>query len=273
MHPEPHRQPFAIKHRILVCACAGSGLTPDEKVRTLLRGFSPPDAEVVPVADLCRLAARDREQLAQYADAEKLTVVACFPRTVRSLLKWAEAEVADDALQVHNLRTGDPLAIRQLIEADCAEPETPAACGCNDPAELPETAPPPADDGWVSWFPVIEKSRCSDCAQCLSFCLFGVYEIVDGKVQVTNPEGCKTGCPACARICPEVAIIFPKYENSPVNGDAITNFDEQKERIRVDMQKILGDNVYAALAERRRLRQQRVLLRAPQTNPTTPTIP
>jgi hypothetical protein len=39
------------------------------------------------------------------------------------------------------------------------------------------------------------------------------------------------------------------------------------------MQKILGDNVYAALAERRRLRQQRVLLRAPQTNPTTPTIP
>jgi Pyruvate/2-oxoacid:ferredoxin oxidoreductase delta subunit len=276
MHAEPHRHSLVTKHRILVCACAGSGLTPEEKVHTLLRGFSPADAEVVPVADLCRLAARDREQLARYADAEKLTVVACFPRTVRSLFKWAETDVADDVLRIHNLRTGDPDAIRQLIEADCATPaepccggstattEVPAECGCNRSVELSETAPPQADDGWIPWFPVIEKSRCSNCGQCLSFCLFGVYEVVDGKVQVTNPEGCKTGCPACARICPEVAIIFPKYENSPVNGDEITNLDEQKERIRVDMQKILGDNVYAALAERRRLRQQRVLLRAPQ---------
>jgi len=138
MHVEPETKFSAMKHRILVCACAGSGLAPEDKVRTLLRGFSPPDAEVVPVADLCRLAARDREQLAQYADAEKLTVVACFPRTVKSLLKWAEAEVADDSLQVHNLRTGDPLAIRQLIEAECAMPETPAACGCNGSGEVPE---------------------------------------------------------------------------------------------------------------------------------------
>jgi len=111
----------------------------------------------------------------------------------------------------------------------------------------------------------------------LSACLWVVEGLVllviDGRVQVTNPEGCKTGCPACARICPEVAIIFPKYENSPVNGDEITNLDEQKERIRVDMQKILGDNVYAALAERRRLRQQRVLLRAPQANPPNPSTP
>lgn len=272
MHANPQTNPTA-KHRILVCACAGSGLTPEAKVRDLLRGFSPPDAEVVAVADLCRIAARDRDQLARYAAAEKLTVVACFPRTVRSLLKWAEAEVADDALQVHNLRTGDPLAIRQLIEAACAATEAPAECGCNGSVELPGAAPAQVDDGWISWFPVIEEDRCSNCAQCLSFCLFGVYEIVDGKVRVTNPEGCKTGCPACARICPEVAIIFPKYENAPVNGDEITNLDEQKERIRVDMQKILGDNVYAALAERRRMRQQRMLLRAPQANPPTPPTP
>ncbi len=257
----PSSSPTHTAHRVLVCACANSDLTPREKVDTFLKDFSPPDAEVIAVPDLCRLAAKDRDRLAEYADADKLTVVACFPRTVRSLLEWSEIDVDDDALEIHNLRTDDPEAIRKLIETNCAE----ASAGqdhqsepAGDATAAPVTEP---EDGWIPWFPVIERDRCTNCAQCLSFCLFGVYEVVDGKVEVTNPDNCKNGCPACARICPEVAIIFPKYENSPVNGDEITNVDEQKERIRVDMQKILGDNVYAALAERRRMRKQRVLLR------------
>src|SRR5690349_15887991 len=29
--------------------------------------------------------------------------------------------------------------------------------------------------GWKPWFPVIDYDRCTNCMQCLSFCLFGVY--------------------------------------------------------------------------------------------------
>ncbi len=63
------------------------------------------------------------------------------------------------------------------------------------------------------WYPVIDGSRCVQCQHCLQFCLFGVYELdADGKVQVRNPDQCKPGCPACSRVCPQSAIMFPRYE-------------------------------------------------------------
>jgi Pyruvate/2-oxoacid:ferredoxin oxidoreductase delta subunit len=257
-----------VAHRILVCACAGSELTPREKVETFLKGFSPPDAEVVAVPDLCRIAAKDKAKLAEYADADKLTVVACFPRTVRSLFQFAEVDVDDNALEVHNLRKDDPEAIRALIEADCCSEVPAAPISEFEPIDPNLTA---NQDGWAPWFPVIDQDRCTHCRQCLSFCLFGVYETDEaGKVHVANPEECKTGCPACARICPEVALIFPKYPNSPVNGDEITNIDEDRERVRVDMQQLLGDNLYAALAERKRARRRRVLLRKQREDSNAP---
>jgi NAD-dependent dihydropyrimidine dehydrogenase PreA subunit len=67
---------------------------------------------------------------------------------------------------------------------------------------------------------VIDYDRCRNCKQCLNFCLFGVYQLSEeGKVEVRKPAGCKTNCPACARMCPQKAIIFPKYAEAPINGD------------------------------------------------------
>src|SRR2546422_3501427 len=34
---------------------------------------------------------------------------------------------------------------------------------------------------WKPWFPVIDYDRCTNCMQCLSFCLFGVYGVEDRK--------------------------------------------------------------------------------------------
>ena len=40
---------------------------------------------------------------------------------------------------------------------------------------------------WKPWFPVIDFNRCTNCMQCLSFCLFDVYGVSgDGKDQ--GPE-------------------------------------------------------------------------------------
>lgn len=71
------------------------------------------------------------------------------------------------------------------------------------------------------WYPVIDYSCCEQCRHCQQFCLFGVYSTTDaGLVQVTQPDQCKAGCPACSRICPQGAIIFPLYQQNPAIAGA-----------------------------------------------------
>jgi len=104
---------------------------------------------------------------------------------------------------------------------------------------------------WKPWFPVIDYERCTNCMQCLSFCLFGVYGVDAGqRIQVQNNDQCKTNCPACSRVCPEAAIMFPKYKAGPINGDVVSAADLNREKMKVDISALLGGDVYALLRER-----------------------
>ena len=104
---------------------------------------------------------------------------------------------------------------------------------------------------WKPWFPVIDYDRCTNCMQCLSFCLFGVYGVDrEQKIQVQNNDNCKTNCPACSRVCPEAAIMFPKYKAGPINGDVVSAADLSREKMKVDISALLGGDVYALLRER-----------------------
>lgn len=104
---------------------------------------------------------------------------------------------------------------------------------------------------WKPWFPVIDYSRCTNCMQCLSFCLFDVYGVSqDRKIQVQNQSNCKTDCPACSRVCPEVAIMFPKYRHGPINGEEIKADDVRREAMKVDISALLGGDIYSMLRDR-----------------------
>ena len=104
---------------------------------------------------------------------------------------------------------------------------------------------------WKPWFPVIDYDRCTNCMQCLSFCLFGVYGVDEqNKIQAQNHDNCKTNCPACSRVCPEAAIMFPKYKAGPINGDVVQDSDMGKEKMKVDISALLGGDVYSALRQR-----------------------
>ena len=104
---------------------------------------------------------------------------------------------------------------------------------------------------WKPWFPVIDYDRCTNCMQCLSFCLFGVYGVDDAqKIQVQNNDNCKTNCPACSRVCPEAAIMFPKYKAGPINGDVVSDSDLNREKMKIDISALLGGDVYSMLRER-----------------------
>lgn len=104
---------------------------------------------------------------------------------------------------------------------------------------------------WKPWFPVIDYDRCTNCMQCLSFCLFDVYGVdEDKRIEVRNDDNCKTNCPACSRVCPEVAIMFPKYSAGPINGEPVKSEDVARESMKIDISSLLGGDIYSSLKNR-----------------------
>ena len=92
------------------------------------------------------------------------------------------------------------------------------------------------DKGDRRWYPVIDFSRCTNCMECIDFCLFGVYG-VDGAetILVEQPDNCRKGCPACSRVCPENAIIFPQHKSPAIAGAAI-----EVGGLKIDLSKLFG---------------------------------
>jgi NAD-dependent dihydropyrimidine dehydrogenase PreA subunit len=86
------------------------------------------------------------------------------------------------------------------------------------------------------WYPVIDFSRCTNCMECIDFCLFGVYG-VDGAetILVEQPDNCRKGCPACSRVCPENAIIFPQHKTPTIAGADIVG-----ETMKIDLSLLFG---------------------------------
>ena len=224
---------------ILFCHCAGRGVGNPEVRSAVLSELRARGLSFVEVPDLCRLVAGKEKWLAALAAlAGTLTVVACRPRAVRWMLSAAGIPAGDGRFQFLDLRAQSTADILARL-----------------PRAAAEAAPPPESaDAWPPWFPVIDFSRCRQCRQCAGFCLFGVYAAgADGKVSVVNPRACKNNCPACARICPEAAIMFPKLPDSeaPLEGGEIADGQPIKARARIKASELLGSDVYAALARRR----------------------
>jgi Pyruvate/2-oxoacid:ferredoxin oxidoreductase delta subunit len=102
------------------------------------------------------------------------------------------------------------------------------------------------------WYPVIDYSRCTNCMECLDFCLFGVYGVDKGdRILVENQDNCKKGCPACSRVCPEHAIIFPDYKTPAIAGAPVGNISALK----IDLTKLFGGGDALAIAAQERDRE------------------
>jgi NAD-dependent dihydropyrimidine dehydrogenase PreA subunit len=85
--------------------------------------------------------------------------------------------------------------------------------------ELPATLHRIEDAAQRRWYPVIDYSRCTNCMECIDFCLFGVYGVDRAEtILVEQPDNCRKGCPACSRVCPENAIIFPQHKTPAIAG-------------------------------------------------------
>ena len=98
------------------------------------------------------------------------------------------------------------------------------------------------------WYPVIDYSRCTNCMECIDFCLFGVYGVdAQETILVETQDNCKKGCPACSRVCPENAIIFPGHKTA-----AIAGAPGEVAGLKIDLSKLFGasDALKTAVQER-----------------------
>jgi ferredoxin len=113
------------------------------------------------------------------------------------------------------------------------------------------------------WYPVIDFSRCTNCMECIDFCLFGVYGVDQADtILVEQPDNCRKGCPACSRVCPENAIIFPQHKTPAIAGAQI-----EAGSLKIDLSKLFGapesDESAAQAANRERDEQLVMAGRAP----------
>jgi len=129
-------------------------------------------------------------------------LVPLSPRSVKSLLDYLQIPYAEvfetvDAVQIPASRTnGEQVGghVSGHVERLSESPKT-------------------------RWYPVIDNSRCTACLECVNYCLFGVYAIgSDSRPFVDQPDACRDGCPACSRVCPSQAIMFPLYEDRLIAG-------------------------------------------------------
>lgn len=120
------------------------------------------------------------------------------------------------------------------------------APGDTDPGREPLRV---ADEAARRWYPVIDYSRCTNCMECIDFCLFGVYGMDRADtILVEQPDNCRKGCPACSRVCPENAIIFPQHKSPAIAG----SLDAAPATLKIDLSKLFGapDALELAVHER-----------------------
>lgn len=111
---------------------------------------------------------------------------------------------------------------------------------------------PNSDESARRWYPVIDFSRCTNCMECIDFCLFGVYGVDHAEtILVEQPDNCRKGCPACSRVCPENAIIFPQHKTPTIAGAPVVAGS-----LKIDLSKLFGAPDTGETAEQAAIRER-----------------
>lgn len=229
--------------KILFCNCCSERIE-QERLLSIRENLLLSNVDLFIFNDLCGVSAQNKESLkCIFNNNDDYLIIGCHSRAITLLFQTAGVVTKNYSLRfISFLESDDGEIISETGSFGKGSDRNRRA----DVIEINNSA------GWFSWYPVIDHSRCTSCGQCADFCLFGVYDKQDGKVNVINPEGCKKNCPACARICPQTAIIFPKYkQGGAIGGSAVIDEISEQKRQAEDINVFLNGDIYSALEQRK----------------------
>ena len=144
------------------------------------------------------------------------------------------ADYVEEIKRIHSENSVQVVGLGGSAPSSGALPLIPVATESAEPTE-PIVQRIEESDG-RRWYPVIDYSRCTNCMECIDFCLFGVYGVdrID-TILVEQPDNCRKGCPACSRVCPENAIMFPQHKTPAIAGSS-----DAAASLKIDLSQLFG---------------------------------
>jgi NAD-dependent dihydropyrimidine dehydrogenase PreA subunit len=201
------------------------------------------DQRPAPNRTIYCLDLRVRNETAPFIAEIRRIAAECSVETV-GLLDWINGTPKPEQLERY-MNAGDSRPSQtQGVPPGEAQGVPASTAGINPAARVEEAAA-------RRWYPVIDYSRCTNCMECIDFCLFGVYGVDRAEtILVEQPDNCRKGCPACSRVCPENAIIFPQHKTPAIAGSS-----ELAGGLKIDLSALFGggngkDAITTAVAER-----------------------
>src|SRR5262249_41360772 len=97
-----------MQSRIVYCHCAFAQVVPPEVKQEVLRRLAESGVAFDAVADLCEMSARrdpGMKALAAAGGDGGVKIAACYPRAVRGLFIAADAPLAEQGVEICNMRT------------------------------------------------------------------------------------------------------------------------------------------------------------------------